>query len=125
MRLHAGRLRAAYRRMLAAYGPQDWWPGDTPFEIMVGAVLTQNTAWTNVERAIANLKAAAALSPETIVSLPPDRLAQLIRPSGYFNIKAGRLRNFCRWYVEQEPRSGRRTGGGEGTRPSTRPLAWS
>jgi endonuclease-3 related protein len=101
MRLHAGRLRAAYRRMLAAYGPQDWWPGDTPFEIMVGAVLTQNTAWTNVERAIANLKAAAALSPETIVSLPPDRLAQLIRPSGYFNIKAGRLRNFCRWYVEQ------------------------
>lgn len=109
MRMHAGRLRAAYRRMLAAYGPQHWWPGDTPFEIMVGAVLTQNTAWTNVERAIANLKAADALSPEIIVSLPPDRLAQLIRPSGYFNIKARRLRNFCRWYVgEGEMRALRR-----------------
>ncbi len=99
MRLHAGRLRAAYRRMYGAYGPQHWWPGDSPFEIMVGAILTQNTAWSNVEKAMANLKAADCLSPECIVSLRESRLARLIRPSGYFNIKARRLHNFCRWYL--------------------------
>jgi endonuclease-3 related protein len=81
--------------LLAAFGPQDWWPGETPFEVMVGAVLTQNTAWTNVEKAIANLKAADALSCPIILDLEPPALAGLIRPAGYFNVKARRLQALC------------------------------
>jgi len=84
-------LMAMYRALFKAYGPQHWWPGDTPFEIMVGAVLTQNTAWINVEKAIGNLKRERLLSPARLRAVTPRRLAQLIRPSGYFNIKAGRL----------------------------------
>lgn len=95
------RVRQVYRALLEAYGPQHWWPGETPFEVMVGAVLTQNTAWTNVEKAIANLKAHDALDPVAIVRADPHRLAAWIKPSGYFNIKARRLRNFCMWYLEQ------------------------
>ena len=94
-------LRAVYERLRAAYGGQDWWPAETPFEVMVGAVLTQNTAWTNVERAIANLRQARALDPEAIARAPKERLAQWIRPSGYFNVKAGRLQGLCRWYLDQ------------------------
>lgn len=90
-------LRDAYRRLDAAWGPQHWWPGETPLEIMLGAVLTQNTAWSNVERAIANLKAAGALSVEALLALPPDELAALIRPAGYFNVKARRLRALLEW----------------------------
>jgi endonuclease-3 related protein len=89
------RLRSLYRRLLAAYGPQHWWPAETPFEVMVGAVLTQNTAWTNVERAIGNLRSAARLSPEGVLGMSPDELARCLRPSGYFNVKADRLRAFC------------------------------
>lgn len=89
-----------YGRLLAAYGEQDWWPGDMPFEIMVGAVLTQNTAWTNVEKAIANLKAAGVLEPDAILALADDQLGELIRPSGYYNVKARRLKNFCRFLVD-------------------------
>ncbi len=100
MRLDGRRLRAVYRRLLTAYGPQHWWPGDTPFEVMIGAVLTQNTAWVNVERAIANLRAADALSPQAIAAAPHGRLAAWLKPSGYFNLKAGRLQAFCRWYLE-------------------------
>jgi len=85
--------------LLRAYGPQHWWPGDTPFEIMVGAVLTQNTAWSNVEKAIGNLKAARALDASAILAAHPKRLASWLKPSGYFNIKAKRLRNFCAWYL--------------------------
>ena len=81
--------------LLAAFGPQHWWPGDTPFEVMVGAVLTQNTAWTNVEKAIANLKAADALSCPAILGLEDSTLAELIRPAGFFNVKAKRLRALC------------------------------
>lgn len=81
--------------LLAAFGPQHWWPGDTPFEVMVGAVLTQNTAWTNVEKAIANLKAADALSCPAILDLETPALADLIRPAGFFNVKAKRLRALC------------------------------
>jgi len=92
-------FRAVYRVLLRAYGRQHWWPGDSPFEVMVGAVLTQNTAWGNVERAIDNLKRAGALSAEAIVSLPQARLAELLRPSGYFNVKARRLRQLCAWYL--------------------------
>src|SRR4030067_1048532 len=94
-------LPGVYHRLSAANGRQRWWPGDSAFEIMVGAVLTQNTAWTNVEKAIANLKHAKALSPEAIVRTHPRRLAAWLRPSGYFNIKAKRLKALCRWLIEE------------------------
>jgi endonuclease-3 related protein len=90
-----------YRRLLATHGPQHWWPGDSAFEIMVGAVLTQNTAWSNVERAIANLKRAGGLTPAAIARTPPARLAAWLRPSGYFNVKARRLKSLCRWLLAQ------------------------
>lgn len=90
-----------YQTLFAAYGQQYWWPGDTPFEIMVGAILTQNTAWSNVERAIANLTQAQALSPQAILDAPLEQLAEWLRPSGYFKLKARRLRSFCQWYVEE------------------------
>ncbi|HOJ12883.1 MAG TPA: endonuclease III domain-containing protein [Deltaproteobacteria bacterium] len=79
--------------LFAHYGPSHWWPGETPFEVMVGAVLTQNTAWRNVEKAIANLKASSLLSVEGIHGLSPEELARLIRPAGYYNVKAARLKN--------------------------------
>jgi endonuclease-3 related protein len=90
-------LLEIYRRLDDAWGPQHWWPGESKLEIMVGAVLTQNTAWSNVERAIANLKAAGALSLEALLALPLDELAALIRPAGYFNVKARRLRALLEW----------------------------
>ena len=93
-------LLEVYRTLLRHYGPQHWWPGDTSFEIMVGAVLTQNTAWSNVEKAIANLRDHDCLDAERIIELTPAALAALIRPAGYFNLKAKRLQNFCRWYIE-------------------------
>jgi endonuclease-3 related protein len=94
-------LKQVYDRLLKAYGPQHWWPGDTPFEVMVGAVLTQNTAWSNVERAIHNLKLYEALSPQAILDAPHEQLAQWLRPSGYFNIKAVRLKHYCQWYIKE------------------------
>lgn len=87
-------LTDIYRRLLDAYGPQHWWPGDFPFEIIVGAILTQATSWTNVAKAIDNLKDAGILSPEGLRDIPTDELADLIRPSGYFNVKARRLKAF-------------------------------
>jgi len=87
------RLQELYDLLLTAYGPQHWWPGESPFEVMVGAVLTQNTNWANVEKAIANLKQAGVLSLAALSDLPPERLAGLIRPAGYYNLKAGRLSN--------------------------------
>jgi endonuclease-3 related protein len=86
-------LRAFHRRLLRHYGPLGWWPGDSAFEVIVGAVLTQNTAWANVEKAIANLKRAAVLDLRSIQRLRAPRLAALIRPAGYFNVKARRLQN--------------------------------
>ncbi|QIK39005.1 endonuclease III domain-containing protein [Caldichromatium japonicum] len=91
-------LRDICALLLTAYGPQGWWPAETPFEVMIGAILTQNTAWANVERAIENLKARGALAAETILGLTPAVLAELIRPAGYFNVKAQRLREFCLFY---------------------------
>ena len=85
-------LLEVYRRLLQAYGPQGWWPAETPFEVMVGAVLTQATAWRNVERAIARLKAAGVLSHQGIAALRPKELEELVRPSGFFRQKARRLR---------------------------------
>ena len=93
-------LRRAYQLMRARFGHQRWWPGETPFEVCVGAILTQNTAWRNVERAIANLKAAQVLEPGKLFALPESELAELIRPAGYFNVKARRLRSFLRVLVE-------------------------
>ncbi|MHB1321291.1 MAG: endonuclease [Acidithiobacillus ferrivorans] len=81
----------------AAFGPQEWWPAQSPFEVMVGAVLTQNTAWRNVEKAIANLRAANALSVAAILTLPESDLAELLRPSGFYRIKTGRLLALCRF----------------------------
>ncbi|HDS84471.1 MAG TPA: endonuclease III domain-containing protein [Phycisphaerales bacterium] len=90
-----------YERLYARFGPQRWWPGDGRFEIIVGAILTQNTNWTNVEKAIANLRNAGVLTPKQLVALAPQRLAELIRPAGYFNIKAGRLRHFLEWLFDR------------------------
>ncbi|HEB60126.1 MAG TPA: endonuclease [Gammaproteobacteria bacterium] len=97
-------IATAYTALLRCWGPQHWWPGDTPFEIMVGAVLTQNTAWTNVERAIANLKRHRALSARAILAVPADTLAEWLRPSGYFNVKAKRLKALCAWYRDNARR---------------------
>ncbi|BAN69147.1 endonuclease III domain-containing protein [endosymbiont of unidentified scaly snail isolate Monju] len=91
----SGALIALYERLRAAHGAQDWWPADSPFEVVVGAVLTQNTAWTNVERAIAGLKGAGMLSCEAILAASHEELAERIRPAGYFNVKARRLRSLC------------------------------
>lgn len=95
------RIKSVYQLLHKTYGKQAWWPADSRFEIMVGAVLTQNTAWRNVELAITNLKQASALSVEAILESSHDQLATWIKPSGYFNIKAKRLRNFCQLYHEQ------------------------
>jgi endonuclease-3 related protein len=95
------RLLPVFDRLLQHHGPQHWWPGDTPFEVMVGAVLTQNTAWINVEKAIANLKDAGLLDAHAVAATSVARLARHLRPAGYFNVKAQRLHNFCRWYLEQ------------------------
>jgi endonuclease-3 related protein len=87
-------LLEIYHGLFRAFGPQHWWPGDTPFEIAVGAILTQNTNWGNVERAIENLKRQGVLSAKAIHQMPPEKLAVLIRPAGYFNVKAKRLKSF-------------------------------
>lgn len=89
-----------YKKLLKHYGQQHWWPADSPFEVMVGAILTQNTAWTNVERAITNLKSHSCLTPQGILNAPISDLVQWLKPSGYFNVKAQRLRNYCQWYVD-------------------------
>ncbi len=92
---------AVYRRLLSAFGPQHWWPGDSPFEIMVGAILVQNTSWKNVERGIENLREAGVLEPRDLYELPVEELEELLRPVGYYRIKARRLRNLLRLLVEE------------------------
>jgi endonuclease-3 related protein len=87
-------LRELYQKLWEAFGPQGWWPGDTPFEVALGAILTQNTNWGNVARAISRLKERDLLDPEALQELPEGELAQLIRPAGYYNIKARRIRHF-------------------------------
>jgi len=87
-------LSDVYGRLRAHFGPQHWWPAETPFEVCVGAILVQNTAWTNVERALANLKRVGLLEPRPLHALPEPELAELIRPSGTFRVKARRLRAF-------------------------------
>ncbi|MCA9246024.1 MAG: endonuclease III domain-containing protein [Planctomycetales bacterium] len=86
-------LQDVFDRLLERFGPQGWWPGESPFEVMLGAVLVQNTSWKNVERAIANLRDADLLAPEPLFELRVEELAELIRPAGYYQVKARRLRN--------------------------------
>jgi endonuclease-3 related protein len=90
-------LLEIYQLLFERFGPQHWWPGETQFEIIVGAILTQNTNWQNVEKAIANLKAADLLGPQALHKMEVPQLAQLIRPAGYFNVKAKRLKSFIDW----------------------------
>ena len=89
-----GHLMEIYHRLYQLYGPQHWWPGESRFEIVIGAILTQNAAWTNVEQALNNLKAAGCFSSHALRDVPEEELAVLLRPSGYFNIKARRLKAF-------------------------------
>ena len=90
-----------YHRLRNRFGHRNWWPGDSPFEVIIGAILTQNTAWRNVEKALHNLKQENLLSVESIFSLPEERLATLIRPSGYYNQKAGRVKTIAKWWWER------------------------
>ena len=94
-------LNEIYNLLFERFGPQHWWPGDGQFEIIVGAVLTQNTNWTNVEKAIASLKNAEKLTPEKLHEIKIEKLAELIRPAGYFNIKAKRLKNLINWLFDK------------------------
>ena len=89
----AQKLEGMFTELLNHFGPQQWWPGETELEVIVGAVLTQNTNWKNVEKAILNLKERGLLSPERLNAISVSELAQLIRPAGYYNIKAKRLKN--------------------------------
>ncbi len=93
-------LMECYKRLYSHFGPQKWWPGDTLMEICVGAILTQNTNWNNVSKAIENLKKAAILDCSALYHLPTEELAALIRPAGYFNVKARRLKNFINFVWE-------------------------
>lgn len=93
-------LHDFYEALYGALGPSRWWPGETPLEVIVGAVLTQNTAWNNVEKAISALKAAEVLEGRALLELPEAALAELIRPAGFFRLKAGRLRNVLKFFDE-------------------------
>ena len=93
-------LTEIYRLLFERFGPQHWWPGETKFEIVIGAILTQNTNWANVEKAIANLKAANRLTAQALHRLDHAELAELIRPAGYFNLKAKRLKSFLTWLFD-------------------------
>ncbi|MEK6727424.1 MAG: endonuclease III domain-containing protein [Candidatus Omnitrophota bacterium] len=90
-----------YQRLFSAFGRQYWWPASDPFEVMVGAILTQNTNWLNVERAIKNLKNANVLDPVKLYKISTRRLAKLIRPAGYFNIKSKRLKEFLKFFFKK------------------------
>lgn len=87
-------LKLIFEKLLKFFGPQHWWPAESQFEVLVGSILTQNTNWTNVEKAINNLKKAGVLSAQKLYRMPTRKLARLIRPAGYFNIKTKRLKNF-------------------------------
>ncbi|HWJ49333.1 MAG TPA: hypothetical protein VNS62_16875, partial [Candidatus Udaeobacter sp.] len=94
-------IRNYYAALYGVWGPQHWWPAETQFEVIVGAYLTQNTAWTNVERALVNLRQANLLSVEGIRAVKLSRLQRLIRPSGYFRQKAKRLKTFVAFLDDQ------------------------
>ena len=93
-------LTEIYEVLYEAFGPQHWWPGETPFEVVIGAILTQNTSWANVEKAIANLKSASYLTPEGLHRVDVLELAELVRPAGYYNLKTKRLKSFVDWLFD-------------------------
>jgi endonuclease-3 related protein len=93
-------LSDIYQLLYDAFGPQHWWPGETLFEIVTGAILTQNTNWSNVEKAIANLKSAGYMTPDALHRIDLSQLGELIRPAGYYNIKAERLKSFINWLFD-------------------------
>jgi len=97
----AAGLNRIYQMLFAAFGPQKWWPADSAFEVMVGAILTQNTSWHNVTKAIDNLKKHDMLDPHKLLKLPEKKLAAFIRPAGFYNLKAKRLRNFLKFFIER------------------------
>ncbi len=88
------RLQQIYARLSAHFGPQHWWPGDGAFEVIVGAILTQNTAWTNVEKAMVNLKRDRLLTPTALRQARTEQIARRVRPSGYYHLKARKLKVF-------------------------------
>ncbi len=95
------RARAVYRRLRAEHGPQHWWPAETDFEVIVGALLMQQTAWANVERAIANLRDAGLLDPHGLAAASVPAIRRHVRVAGLYRSKPGRLRAFCRHLVER------------------------
>ena len=96
-----GELLEIYEKLTGYFGDLHWWPAAEPFEMMVGAILTQNTAWRNVEKAITALREKNLLAPAALFHLPEDQLAQIIRPSGYYHRKAERLKAFVRFVMEE------------------------
>jgi len=90
-----------YNLLLSSFGPQSWWPAETELEMMVGAILTQNTSWNNVEKAILNLKEKSLLSIQALSHIPASILAEYIRPAGYYNLKAKRLKNLINFIVDR------------------------
>ena len=100
MHIISDKLNEIYELLLEAYGPQNWWPAESPLEVMLGAVLTQNTNWLGVEKAIANLKHKNLLNPDKLQALATEDLARLIKPAGYFNLKARRLKNLIEFVAE-------------------------
>lgn len=97
----SNRLVLLYDVLLEAFGHRRWWPAETPWEMMIGAILTQNTNWKNVERALDNLRAEGLIDPHRLLELSEEALQEKIRPAGYFRQKAGRLRGLARWFVER------------------------
>ncbi|MHB8066798.1 MAG: endonuclease III domain-containing protein [Desulfobaccales bacterium] len=91
-------LRELYQKVWDAFGPQGWWPGETPFEVIMGAILTQNTNWKNVALALTDLKAEGLLDPRLLRALPDAELARRLRPAGYYNIKTQRVKNFLDFF---------------------------
>lgn len=101
MNIVGQKLEQIFELLFERFGPQHWWPGETKDEIITGAILTQNTNWQNVEKAVLNLKKASLMSLDKLYSLRQEQLAELIRPAGYYNIKAKRLAAFLKWLFEQ------------------------
>jgi endonuclease-3 related protein len=95
------RLLELYRLLFEAFGPQGWWPGESPFEVALGAILTQNTNWLNVSRVITALKAEGCLDPLILGEMPESELAQRFRPAGYYNLKARRVKNFLDFFAQR------------------------
>ena len=94
------RIKGFYDVLYKRYGPQGWWPADTELECILGAILTQNTSWKNVEKALGNLKKEGLISVEKLAWIPIEVLSELIRPSGYFNQKATKIKNFIKFIME-------------------------